>query len=35
MAKKKMASPVKEKPKETYPHFKHYLKSGHPALVVF
>ena len=30
----KKPSPKKEKTKEIYPHFRHYLKSGHPALIV-
>ena len=29
----KKPSPKKEKTKETYPHFRHYKKSGHPALI--
>ena len=30
---KKKKAPLK-KAKETYPHFRHYKKSGHPALIL-
>ena len=30
----KKSSPKKEKTKEKYPHFRHYKKSGHPALIL-
>lgn len=32
--KNKQSSSEKEKIVETYPHFRRYLKSGHPALIV-
>ena len=33
IAEKKKKAPSK-KAKETYPHFRHYKKSGHPALII-
>ena len=34
MAKKKKSSTSTGKTKEIYPHFRHYKKSGHPALIL-
>ena len=32
--KRKKPSVVKRKAKENFPHFRHYKKSGHPALIL-
>ena len=34
MNKNKKTSVKPRKNKETYPHFRHYKKSGHPALIL-
>lgn len=33
--KKKKTSVAPKQTKETYPHFRHYKKSGHPALILY
>ena len=32
--KNKKSSPKSKKTKEKFPHFRHYKKSGHPALIL-
>ena len=34
MTKRKKPSRRAEKAKDNYPHFRHYKKSGHPALIL-